>query len=80
MLEKVINDKVHQLLMQTIGYYKDIVEKLQNGMQNIVWDWEFKEGKKWTEDMRQSQASILKDVMVLEQKAVIGIEKIVKAI
>jgi len=41
MLEKVINDRIHQHLMQTIGYYTDIVEKLQNGMQNIVWDWEF---------------------------------------
>jgi hypothetical protein len=80
MLEKVINEKVHQHLMQTIGHYKDIVEKLQNGMQNIVWDWEFKEGKSWTKDMRQSQASILKEVMALEQKAVIGIKKIVKAI
>ena len=48
-------------------------------MQNIVWDWEFKKGKKWTKDMRQSQASILKEVMALEQKAVIEIEKIVKA-
>ena len=66
--------------MQTIGYYKDIVEKLQNGMQNIVWDWEFNKGKKWTKDMRQSQTSILTEVMALEQKAVIGIEKIVKAI
>ena len=66
--------------MQTIGYYKDIVKKLQNGMQNIVWDWEFKKAKKWTADMRQSQASTLREVMSLEQKAVIGIEKIVKAI
>ena len=80
MLEKVINDKVHQHLIQTMGYYKDIVEKLQNGMQNIVWDWEFKENKKWTEDMRQRQASILKEVMALEQKAVIGIKKILKTI
>jgi len=30
--------------------------------------------------MRQSQASIVKEVMAIEQKAVIGIEKIVKAI
>ena len=37
-------------------------------------------GKKWTQAMRQSQASILKEVMALEQKTVIGIEKIVKAI
>jgi len=66
--------------MQTVGYYTDIVEKLQNGMHNIVWDWELKKGKCWTKDMRQSQASIVKEVMALEQKAVIGIEKIVKAI
>lgn len=46
----------------------------------IVWDWEFQKGKRWTEDMRQSQAFILKEVMVLERKAVVEIEEIVKAI
>jgi hypothetical protein len=39
-----------------------------------------RECEKWTKDMPQSQASILKQVMALEQKGVIGIEKIVKAI
>jgi len=66
--------------VQTIGYYSDIVEKLQNGMQNIVWDWEFNKGKSWTEAMRHNQASILREVMALEQEAITGIEKILKAI
>jgi hypothetical protein len=34
-----------------------------------------RECEKWTKDLRQTQASILMEVMALEQKAVIGIEK-----
>ena len=58
----------------------DITEKLQKGMNTIVWDREFEKGKKWTVEMRQNQASVLKEVMAIERKALHKMEKIVRGI
>lgn len=66
-------------LTKTAKIYEEVVAKLKEGWKYAPFPWQVKEGEHWTKEMRHAEASVLKDVLTLERKAVAEIEKILAA-
>ena len=49
---------------------RTLEEKLKDGKKYAPFPWQLKEGESWTQEMRYSEAGVLKEVLALERKAV----------
>lgn len=50
--------------------YEQITNKLSDGLKYVPFTWELKEDKRWTAEMRHSEAALLKDALTLEKTAI----------
>jgi hypothetical protein len=53
--------------LKAAGLYETVAKKLEYGRRYVPMEWE---QKPWTQDMRNAQAAVLRDVSKLEEKAV----------
>jgi hypothetical protein len=80
MIEDRLSEHTQSYLQQASKHYEAIVKRLNTGWKNILWDWEFGKGKKWTPEMRKEQASLLEEALELEHLAISEIEKAISVL
>ena len=56
-------------LSKATELYEEVVGKLKEGWKHAPFPWQVKEGESWTKEMRHAEAGVLKEVLVLEKKA-----------
>ncbi len=78
-IEKEFDGESAKHLSNATKLYEEVVGKLKEGWKHAPFPWQLKEGERWTKEMRHAEASVLKDVLTLEKKAVAEIEKILAA-
>lgn len=67
-------------LQQAAANYDDIASRLDIGLKNLTWNWEFDQAKDWTQPMRNAQAATLQEVLALERSAVTRLQTAVAAL
>lgn len=64
-----------ECLAGSAAIYGNLVDTLKAGLPNAPMPWTLKEGEQWIQEMREAEANVLKEAMVLEERAVTEIEK-----